>query len=79
LDVSIQREFLDCNCWQSFFHGSLRSHDLANRINRKLVTNSSPKLGYFWAISDQVKPEKQGRQRDLSFTLKSVHHVLPRL
>jgi len=35
-----------------------------NPSNQKLVTNSSPKPGYFWAISDQ--PEKRDRQRDLA-------------
>jgi hypothetical protein len=46
----------------SFFSfGSLRSQ---NPSNQKLVTNSSPKPGYFWSISDQ--PEKRDRQRDLA-------------
>jgi hypothetical protein len=44
-----------------FSFGSLRSQ---NPSNQKLVTNSSPKPGYFWSISDQ--PEKRDRQRDLA-------------
>jgi len=39
---------------------------LPTEQNRKLVTNSSPKQAYLWAISVLAKPEKQDRQRDLA-------------
>ena len=52
----------------------LKLHSLQRslNLNRKLVTNSSPKLVHFLVSKCQEKPEKQSRQRDLTFVTSEL-------